>query len=140
MFTLVVSFLCLMIAAVVHQKAKLMAAATPVPATVLQVWSKRLSRGEPTYFARLIFDRKQNDGEIVHCDVPDVLIGQPAAVGATLTVGPRAETCWEPYIFCENCAMPNDHLALALLIIAVILGFACLFMIITMRNMKSRTV
>jgi hypothetical protein len=123
--TLFVSLWCLLLAAVVHQKAQRLSTAAPVTATVAKVWSKRISKGGPTYFARLIFDRKQSDGDIVHCDVPDVLIGQPATVGAAIKVVPRSTTCWEPDIFCETCAASNNDFALVMLMVAAVSGLIC---------------
>jgi hypothetical protein len=100
--TLFVSLGCLIGAFVVHVEARRLAVETPVTATVAKVWSKR-ARGGPIYFAQLIFDRKQSDGEIIHCDVPDVRIGaQPKTVGARIKVAPRLTTCWEPDIICET--------------------------------------
>jgi hypothetical protein len=123
--TLPLSLGCLMAALVMHVDVKRLATETPVTATVAKVWSKQIGKGGPTYFARLIFDRKQSDGDIIHCDVPDVLIGPPTTVGAMIKVAPRPTTCWEPDVICETCAAPSDALALGLLIVAAVSGLIC---------------
>src|SRR5580692_3256881 len=105
-------------AGVVHEKVKRLATATPVIATVAKAWSEqgKSKGGRPVYYAQLIFDRKQNDGDIVHCDVPRVGLGQqPTTVGATIKVAPRATTCWEPDVICETCVAPSDYLTLGML-------------------------
>ncbi len=114
--TLLLSLGCLITALVMHVDAKRRATETPVTATVAKVWTEP-SRGGPTYFARLIFDRKQSDGETIHCDVPHVEIGLPMKVGAMIKVAPRATTCWEPDIICESCVGPSDALALDILLV-----------------------
>ena len=116
----------------VHEKAKRLATETPVTATVAKVWSERgkSKGGGLVYHAQLIFDRKQSDGEIVHCDVPRVDLGvHPATVGATIKVAPRATTCWEPDVICETCAAPSGYLTLSLLILAAVSGLICSFLI-----------
>ena len=90
---------------------------------VAKVWSVP-DRGGPVYFARLIFDRKQSDGETVHCEVPRVEIGHPPInVGARIKVAPQATSCWEPDIICETCAAPSDAIALDTLIAGGVSGF-----------------
>lgn len=125
--TLLVSLGCLIIALVVHTNVKRRATETPVTATVGNVWSEP-GRGGPTYFARLIFDRKQSDGEIIHCDVPHVEIGPPIKAGTTIKVAPRSATCWEPDIICETCSQSSDALAMDMLIVAAISGLICTFL------------
>jgi hypothetical protein len=140
--TFFVSLGCLMGAAGVYGTAKRLATETPVPATVTKVWSERgPQKGrELVYHAQLVFDRKQNDGEIVHCDVPRVDLGiQPATVGATIKVAPRATSCWEPDVICETCVAPSGYLALGMLIIAAVSGLICLFLTLsTVREAKYR--
>jgi hypothetical protein len=128
--TVFVSLACLMGALAVHGKVTRLATDTPVMATVAKAWSERKGGGGGPNYAQLIFDRKQNDGDIVHCDVPRVGLGQqPAAVGATIKVAPRATTCWEPDVICETCAAPSDYLALGLLVTAAVFGLICFFLI-----------
>ncbi len=119
--TLFLCVACLLIAATVHQKATRLSVTTPVTATVVQAWVERSGRG-PHYFAHLIFDRKQDDGASVHCDVPRVATGQPATAGATLTVAPRATTCFEPDVICDTCTPPNEYFAFAMVIAAAVFG------------------
>jgi hypothetical protein len=137
--TLFISLGCLGVAPLVYQKARRLATATPVTATVVKVWSKRTSKTGSTYFARLIFDRKQNDGEIIHCDVPDVVIGPPTTVGAMIKVAPRPTTCWEPDIICETCAAPSNGLALGILIVAVASGLVCFLQIRAILRERNET-
>ena len=129
--TLFVSLGCLMGAAAVYGTARRLATETPVTATVARVWSERATSkgGGLVYHARLIFDRKQNDGEIIHCDVPRVDLGiQPTTVGAAIKVAPRATSCWEPDVICETCVAPSGILALGMLIIAAASGLICFFL------------
>ena len=138
--TLFASLGCLMGAVAVHVKVKRLATETPVIATIAKVWSERgQSKGRQlVYYAQLIFDRKQNDGEIVHCDVPRVNLGiQPATVGAAIKVAPRTTTCWEPDIICETCAALSDYFTLIWLVTAAVFGLICSFLIrSTLREIK----
>jgi hypothetical protein len=128
-FTLFAALGFLMAAAVVHDKVRRLATETPVMATVAKAWSEP-AKGGPVYYAQMIFDRKQNDGGLVHCDVPRVSLGQqPATVGATIKVAPRATSCWEPDIICETCAAPSDTLALGMLVTAAVFGLICSFLV-----------
>jgi hypothetical protein len=120
--TLLISLGCLIAALVMHVEVKRLATETPVVATVAKVRTKQIGKGGPTYFARLIFDRKQSNGDIIHCDVPNVLIGPPITVGAMIKVAPRPTTCFEPDVICETCAAPSDALVLDMLIVAAISG------------------
>jgi hypothetical protein len=128
--TLCVSLACLTGAAVVFVTAKRLATETPVMATVAKVWSQRGAKGRDlVYHAQLIFDRKQNDGEVVHCDVPRVNLGiKPATVGATIKVAPRATSCWDPDIICETCVAPTGYHALGFLLVAAVSGLICFFL------------
>jgi hypothetical protein len=129
--TFCVSLGCLMGAAGVSAAARRLASETPVMATVARVWSERATSkgGGLVYHARLIFDRKQNDGEIIHCDVPRVDLGiQPTTVGATIKVAPRATSCWEPDVICATCIAPTGYLALGMLTIAAVSGLICFFL------------
>jgi hypothetical protein len=119
--TLLVSLGCLLTALVMHMVVKRRATETPVIATVAKVWSVP-DRGGPAYFARLIFDRKQSDGETIHCDVAHVEIGPPIKVGARIKVSPQASSCWEPAIICETCSAPSDAIALDFLIAGGVSG------------------
>jgi hypothetical protein len=133
---------CLVAAAGVQGAAHRLATATPVTATVAKVWSERAPKGGGlVYRAQLIFDRKRNDGEIVHCDVPRVDLGiHPATVGDTIKIAPRDTSCWEPDIICETCVAPSGRLALVMLIIAVISGWICFFVVRrTVREIKPIT-
>jgi hypothetical protein len=133
--TLLISLGCLMTALVMHIDVKRRAIDTPVTAAVVKVWIEQSKRGGPTYFARLIFDRKQGDGEIIHCDVPHVLIRQPVKVGTMIKVAPRATTCFEPDVICETCASPSDALALDILITGGVSGLICILLFwITLRE------
>ncbi|SRR5579871_4493566 len=120
--TATASVLCLIAALVVQQTAQRLATETPVPAKVVKVWTQRIGKGGPVYFAHLIFDRRQGDGTAVHCDVPQVRIGPPTTVGATITVAPRTTTCWEPDVICERCVQPSNAIAWGLLVAAVASG------------------
>jgi hypothetical protein len=137
---LVVSLGCLTGAAGVYGTARRLATETPVTATVAKVWSERTSKGQPLYHAQLIFDRIQNDGKIVHCDVPRVFLGiQPTTDGATIKVAPRVTSCLEPDVICETCVAPSGHLALGMLIIAVASGSICFFLMrSTVRGMQNK--
>jgi hypothetical protein len=133
--TLLLSLGCLITALVIHIDVKRRATETPVTATVAKARS-RIDRGEAIYFAQLIFDRKQSNGDTIHCDVPDVPFGtQPTTVGAIIRVAPRATTCWEPDIICETCTRPSDALALDILIAGSISGMISLLLVwITLRR------
>jgi hypothetical protein len=131
--TAFISLVCMVIALTVQSNANRLAVETPVVAKVAQVWS-RAARGGPVYRAHLIFDRKQSDGQIVHCDVPRVDLGaRPPFVGGTIKIYPRAESCWEPDVVCETCMVPSGRIALSFLTIAVISGF-CLCFFVTRRT------
>jgi hypothetical protein len=120
-----------MFAASVHEKANRVATETPVTATVVKVWTERAPKGTRLlYYAHLIFDRKQSDGEVVHCDVPKVGLGpQPATVGGAVTIYPRNTSCWEPDVICENCDAPYPYMSLrGMLIVASMSGLICLFL------------
>jgi hypothetical protein len=123
--TVFISLFCLGGAAVVHQKARLLATGTPVDATVAKLWTEQAKSkgGGLVYFARLVFDRRQGNSSVVHCDVPRVLIGvHPTTLGPTIKVVPQAASCWEPYVICETCPQPSDNLALGLLTVAAVSG------------------
>jgi hypothetical protein len=123
--TLLVSFGCLIATLIMHFEAKRLATQTPVTATVAQVRSK-MSKGELIYSVRLIFDRKQSDGSVVHCDVPDVGMGvRPTKLGEAIKVSPQNTSCFAPHIICDTCAAPSDALALELLIVAAVSGLIC---------------
>jgi hypothetical protein len=139
--TLAVSLGCLTGAAGVYAMARRLATETPVAATVAKVWSERTTKGgQPLYQAQLIFDRIQNDGKIVHCDVPRVFLGiQPTTAGATIKVAPRVTSCLEPDVICETCVAPSGHLALGMLIIAVVSGLICFFLMrSTVRGVQNK--
>ena len=122
---LLVSLGCLITAFVMHIDVKRRATETPVIATIAKVRSQ-INKGDYIYFAQLSFDRKQGDGSMVHCDVPDVPFGmRRMTAGATIKVAPRAATCWDPDIICETCAAPSDSVALDMLMIAAISGLIC---------------
>jgi hypothetical protein len=127
--TFIFSLLFLAGAAGVHLAAKRRATETPVVATVAKLWSEKAKYGL-VYHAQLIYDRKQSDGQTVHCDVPRVDLGaHPAAVGTTIEVAPRANTCWEPDVVCENCVEASDDLASGMLVIAIVSGLICSLLI-----------
>lgn len=127
--SLVVSLMMLMFAASGYEKAKRVATEAPVSATVANVWSTRTKGGGQVFFAHLIFDRKLSDGEVVHCDVPKVSLGlQPAKAGGSITIYPRATSCWEPDVLCENCDSPYSNMPVrAILLVASISGLIFLF-------------
>lgn len=130
--TFLVSLGCLLVALAVYANAKRLASETPVTATVAKVRSERgQSKGrELVYYAQLIFDRKQNDGNVIHCDVPNVFLGiQRVTVGATIMVAPRTTTCVAPDVICETCVAPSGHLALGLLIVGAVSGLICFFLV-----------
>jgi hypothetical protein len=123
--TLLVSIGCLITALIMHINVERRATETPVTAIVAQVRSA-MYKGTPNYFVRLIFGRKQADGKVVHCDVPDVEMGmRPTKLGEAIKVAPRLTTCWQPDIICETCAAPSNALALDLLIVAAVSGLLC---------------
>jgi hypothetical protein len=136
-FTLFASLGFLAAAAVVHDKVRRLAAETPVMATVARAWSEP-AKGGPVYYARLIFDRKQHDGGMVHCDVPRVSFGQQSTrVGATIKVAPRVTTCWEPDVICETCTAPSDTVTFGMLAAAAVFGLICWFVVrSTLREIK----
>lgn len=119
----------LLFAVSAHEKEVRVAAEAPVTATVASAWSESIKGGR-NYFAHLIFDRKQTDGEVVHCDVPKVRLGlQPANTGGTITIYPRATSCWEPDVLCESCASPYSNIPVReLLLVASTLGLIFLFL------------
>lgn len=123
--TLLICLGCLIGAAVIRQNARLLA--VPVEATIASAWVERgkSNVGEPVYYARLVFDRIQNTGGIVHCDVPRVRIGQSATIDSKIEVFPHATSCREPYVKCKTCARPSDSLELSVLIIAIVSGLIC---------------
>jgi hypothetical protein len=118
-----VSFGCLIAAIIIHFEVKRMATQTPVTATVAQVQTK-MYKGNLVYSVRLIFDRKQTDGSVVHCDLPNVEMG-PTKIGDAIKVSPQNTSCFAPDIICDTCAAPSDALALDLLIVAAISGLIC---------------
>ncbi len=123
--TLLVSLGCLIAALVTHVEVKRLATETPVTATVAQVRSK-MYKGNLIYSVRLIFDRKQGDGNVVHCDVPDVEMGMRSTkLGEAIKVSPQNTSCFAPHIICDTCAAPSDVLALDMLMVAVVSGLIC---------------
>jgi hypothetical protein len=132
--TAFISLACMVIAITVQSKADRLATETPVVAKVARVWSQAAKSG-PVYRAQLIFDRKQSDGQIVHCDVPRVDLGvMRPAVGGTIEIAPRADSCWEPDVICETCMVPSGRIALSFLMIAVASG--CLCFVVTRRTLR----
>jgi hypothetical protein len=120
-----VSFGCLLAALIMHFEVKRLATQTPVTATVAQV-QNRMYKGVLVYSARLIFDRTQGNGSVVHCDLPDVELGvRSAKLGETIKISPQNTSCFAPDIICDTCAAPSDAVALDLLIIAVACGLIC---------------
>jgi hypothetical protein len=130
LFSLIVSLTMLMVAVSVYKKAKRVASETPVPAKVTKVWTEHGRSGRRFYYAHLIFDRKQNDGTLVHCDVPTVSLGpQPATVGGSLTIYPSNTGCWDPDVICESCDTPYPYPSLrGALVIASISGLVLVFL------------
>ena len=123
--TLLISLGCLLAALVMHVEVKRLATQTPVTATVAQVRSK-MYKGNLIYSVRLIFDRKQPDGNVVHCDVPDIEAGvRPTKLDEAIKVSPQNTSCFAPHIICDTCAAPSDALALDMLIVAVASGLIC---------------
>ena len=123
--TLLVSFGCLIAAFIMHVEVKRLATETPVTATVAQVQSK-MYKGNLVYSVRLIFDRKQSDGNFIHCEVPDVEMGvRPTKLGEAIKVSPQNTSCFAPHIICNTCAAPSDALALDLLMVAAVSGLVC---------------
>jgi hypothetical protein len=130
LFSLIVSLTMLMVAVSVYEKAKRVATEKPVPAKVTKVWTEHGRSGRRFYYAHLIFDRKQNDGTVVHCDVPTVSLGpQPATVGGSLTIYPSNTGCWDPDVICESCDTPYPYPSLrGALAIASISGLVLVFL------------
>jgi hypothetical protein len=137
--TLLISLGCLITALVMYVEVKRLATETPVTATVAQVRSK-MYKGDLIYSVRLIFDRKQSDGNVVHCDVPDVEMGvRPTKLGEAIKVSPQNTSCFAPHIICDTCAAPSDALALDMLIVAAVSGLICFLLFwITLRE-KNKT-
>jgi len=84
-----------------------------------------MDKGNLTYSVRLIFDRKQSDGNVVHCDVPVDLGMRPTRLGEAIKVSPQNTSCFAPHIICDTCAAPSDALALDMLTVAVASGLIC---------------
>jgi hypothetical protein len=123
--TLLVSLGCLIAALVMHVEVKRLATQTPVTATVAQVRSK-MYKGDLIYSIRLIFDRKQSDGNVVHCDVPNIEMGMRLTkLGEAIKISPQNTSCFAPHIICDTCAAPSDAFALDMLMVAVISGIIC---------------
>jgi hypothetical protein len=123
--TLAISLGCLIAAFVMHIEVERLATEEPVTATAAQVRSK-MYKGNLVYSARLVFDRKQSDGKLVHCDVPDVEMGmRPTTRGEAIKISPRNTSCLEPHVICETCSAPSDSLALGWMIVAVVSGLVC---------------
>jgi hypothetical protein len=122
--TLVVSLGCLIAALVMHVAVKRLATETPVTATVAQVRTK-MDKGNLMYSVRLIFDRKQSDGNVVHCDVPVDLGMRPTRLGEAIKISPQNTSCFAPHIICDTCAAPSDAFALDMLMVAVVSGLIC---------------
>jgi hypothetical protein len=121
--TLGICFGSLMVAVGAQQMDRRLAADPPVTATVRKAWIEHFKG--PVQFARLVYDRKQPDGEVVHCDVPRVRVGYRdlgLKAGDTITIAPRPNTCWEPDIICETCAPPPPHLVSVLFVISAVSG------------------
>ena len=72
--TLAVWFASLLGAVAEQQRAHRLAANPVVTATVRGAWSEH-QKGGPVPYAHLEYDRKQPDGQSVHCDVPWVNVG-----------------------------------------------------------------
>ena len=135
--TAFISLACAVIALTVQSAANRLAAETPVVAKVAKVWSQA-SKSGLEYRAQLIFDRKQSDGQIVHCDVPRVDLGMTRPiVGGTIKIAPRAESCWEPDVMCETCTVPSGRIALSFLTIAIVSGWLCF--VVTRRTLRERS-
>jgi hypothetical protein len=123
--TLLVSLGCLIAALVMHVEVKRLATQTPVTATVAQVRSK-MYKGDLIYSVRLIFDRKQSDGNVVHFDVPNIEMGMRLTkLGEAIKISPQNTSCFAPHIICDTCAAPSDAFALDMLMVAVISGIIC---------------
>ncbi len=122
--TIFVSLAFLVVTLATWGKAHRLATNTPVMATVAKIWSERTrSKNVVVYYAQLIFDRKQENGDTIHCDVPRVLLGQlRVAAGEAIKIAPRATSCWEPDIICETCGAPTVQLALSMLVISALSG------------------
>src|SRR5580704_6504624 len=121
-----VSFLaslgCLIGALAVYATARRLASEIPVTATVVDVRSERgEAKGrELVYYARLLFDRKQDDGGTFHCDVADVFLGiHSATIGAKIRVAPQTTTCIDPDVICDTCVAPSNGIAFVILMIGL---------------------
>ena len=127
--TLFVSLVGLMNAGAMHAKIKRLATVTPTTATVIRAW--REVHKNTFDYAHITFDRKENDGHVVHCDLPKADVtrfGRTFAAGDTMLVAPRPMTCWEPDAICENC-QPDEHDVFAVLKMAAIAGLLCCYLI-----------
>src|ERR1700754_4711933 len=57
--------------------------------------------GAPGDYAHLTFDRNDQNGRLVHCDVPQVHGGEIAhrlSPGDLIAIAPRVSSCWDPDI------------------------------------------
>lgn len=121
--TLGIFFASLMGAVGEQQRARRLTADPPVTATVRKAWIEH-QKG-PVQFAHLVYDRKQPEGEVAHCDVSRVRVGGSdltLRTGDTITIAPRPNTCWEPDIICETCAPPSPQRVSVLFVISAVSG------------------
>jgi hypothetical protein len=78
---------------------------------------------------------------MVHCDVPNIFLGiQPATVGATIMIAPRATTCSEPDVICNTCVRASGSLALGFLLVAALSGLIFFFQVRNvMRDIQNKS-
>jgi len=117
---LLISIVSLIAAVASHERGLRLASDPRVTATVKNVLIGR--NGKPGEYAHLIYDRNDQTGRLVHCDVPRVRIGNIArrlTTGDLVTIAPRANSCSEPDIICEICASSEESVAVLSLASAV---------------------
>jgi len=127
-YTAAASALALIFAAFIFVTKQRLSLETPANATIANVWTEghlNKSQAYTQYYARLVFDRKQSDGTIVHCDVPRVKLGANAPVSTTLKIFPRPTSCWDPD-FLDVSDLPGDRyipISLVISLASAVLSF-----------------
>jgi hypothetical protein len=107
--SLLISIASLVAAVAAHERGLRLASNPTVIATVKNILIGR--GGTSGEYAHLIYDRKDQNGQLIHCDLPRVRIGNFARKltnGDPVTIAPRANSCWEPDIICEICASSKE--------------------------------
>jgi hypothetical protein len=131
---LLISLSSLIAAVAAHERGLRLASDSTVIATVKNVLMGR--SGTPGEYAHLTYDRRDQDGQFVHCDVPRVHIGNIArriAPGDLVTIAPRADSCWDPDIICDICA-PTKESVQVLSLVSVVSGV--LFVVLIWRGKR----